>query len=58
MKAVFPSARIPLASDLFILTDRLDAHIMTKLLIPIIFAIFASIFGFAFSQMLVIAIVA
>jgi hypothetical protein len=58
IKVVFPNARIPLESDLFILTDRLDAPITTKLLIPIIFSIFASIFVFAFSQMMIIAIVA
>lgn len=56
MKAVFPNARIPLSSDLFIVTDKLDAPVTTKLLMPCMLTIFAFIFGFVFSQMLSVGI--
>jgi Protein of unknown function (DUF3137) len=56
MKAVFPNARIPLSSDLFIVRDQLDAPVTTKLLIPCMLAIFAFIFSFVFSQMLSVGI--
>jgi hypothetical protein len=58
MKATFPNARIPLYCDLLITTDQLDAPVTTKLLIPCMLAIFAFIFGFGFSQMLSVGIIA
>jgi hypothetical protein len=43
MKAHFPSARIPLSSDLFILSDQADSTSASKIIIPLLAAIFGGI---------------
>lgn len=58
MKAIFLNARIPLNCDLLITTDQLDAPITTKLWLPVFITLFVFIFGFAFSQMLIVGIIA
>lgn len=58
IKAVFPNARIPLGSDLHIVTDQFDAPVSKKLLIPIIVGIFVFVFSFVLSQMMSVGIIA
>ena len=48
MKAVFPNARIPLTSDLYIIHDQADGWSGSNYIWPILWAIFSSFFGFMF----------